>query len=126
MPPCNWSSPSVDRRAERSPATDTMSKFKRVVTGILLLGVFLVALLFTLSNTTPLPLALGMWQLAPLPLGVWVLLAFTLGGLLGLISGAWRGTGSAQRREFKQLQARLHRTEQELQRLQAQPRKTDG
>lgn len=54
---------------------------------LLIIGtvIFFLGLEFTLQNKQPITLQLGNMQLPEFSLGLWVLIAFTLGGLLGLL-----------------------------------------
>jgi uncharacterized integral membrane protein len=102
-----------------------MKSLARFVLILLLIAVLLAGFLFTLNNTTSVPLWLGV-PLNPQPLGLWILLAFGSGGLLGLLLGLGLWRRYRQRAEARQLRAKLRQLEQELQELKlAQQREKD-
>lgn len=89
-----------------------MKRLARFLLFLLLILVLLAGFVFTLNNTTPVPLWLGT-DLNPKPLSVWMLLAFSGGGLLGLLLGLglWQRFRSGL--EVRQLRTRLRQLEQE-------------
>lgn len=90
-----------------------MKRLARLVLVLLLLAVLLAGFVFTLNNTMPVPLWLGV-PLEPQPLGLWMLLAFGSGGLIGLLLGLGLWRRFRQRLEVRQLRAKLRQAEQEL------------
>jgi uncharacterized integral membrane protein len=90
-----------------------MKRLARFLLFLLLLLVLLAGFVFTLNNTTAVPLWLGT-GFSPKPLGVWMLLAFASGGLLGLLLGfsLWQRFLHAQ--QARQLRTRVRQLEQEL------------
>ncbi|MCR8921632.1 LapA family protein [Dasania sp. GY-MA-18] len=89
----------------------------RLVLLLLLLAVFLIGVLFTLQNDTPVPLDLLILQLDAQWLALWVLLAFALGGLAGMLVGLlglWR-----IKRERYSLKRQLQQANKELAKLRA-------
>lgn len=100
-----------------------MKRLLRILGALFLLLVFLVAIAFAFRNTTPVALYLWPWTFAPRPVAVWVLLAFTVGGLLGLLFGSSFTGYFRNRRELNQLRRRLRDAEAEVSRLrEAAPR----
>jgi uncharacterized integral membrane protein len=93
-----------------------MKRLARFVLILLLIAVLLAGFLFTLNNTTPVPLWLGI-PLNPQPFGLWMLLAFGSGGLLGLLLGLGLWRRYRQRAEARHLRAKVRQLEQELQAL---------
>src|SRR5690606_17337164 len=79
---------------------------------LLLLFVLLAGFVFTLNNSAPVPLWLGT-TMNPKPLSVWMLLAFSAGGLFGLLLGLGLWQRFRMQREVRQLRTRLHQVEQE-------------
>jgi uncharacterized integral membrane protein len=96
-----------------------MKSIARFLLFLVLILVVLSGFIFTINNTVEVPLWLGV-GFAPRPLGVWILLAFTAGGLAGLLLGLglWRRVQS--RLQLRQLRLRLQQTEAELARLKQQ------
>src|SRR5690606_25917544 len=90
-----------------------MKRLARSVLLLLLLVVLLAGFVFTLNNTMPVPLWLGI-DLNPQPLGLWMLLAFGCGGLLGLLLGLGLWRRFRQRLEVRQLRAKVRELEHEL------------
>jgi uncharacterized integral membrane protein len=89
---------------------------KSVARFLLFLFFVLVALsgfIFTIRNSAPIGFWLGI-GFEPKPVGVWVLLAFTTGGLLGLLLGIGLLSRLRNRMQIMQLRSRLHQAEQEL------------
>lgn len=65
-----------------------MRWIKRVLTVLILALVLAAGLLFSLQNATTVPVDLLVYQTAERPVSVWLLVAFTAGGVLGLIVGS--------------------------------------
>jgi hypothetical protein len=87
--------------------------------------VLLAGFVFTLNNTLAVPLWLGA-NFAPKPLSIWMLLAFSAGGLLGLVLDSLLGFGGVRQRfvhvrETRLLRARVQQLEQELATLKQPP-----
>lgn len=89
-----------------------MKRLARFLLFLLLVLVLLAGFVFTLNNTTVVPLWLGT-DLDPKPLSVWFLLAFSAGGLLGLLLGLGLWRSVRHRLELRQLRARIRQLEQE-------------
>lgn len=89
---------------------------KRLVRFLLFLSLILVLLagfVFTLNNTSAVPLWFGT-ALSPKPLGLWMLLAFSAGGLIGLLLGFSLWQRFLHAREARQLRTRVRQLEREL------------
>ena len=93
-----------------------MKRLARFLLFLLLVVVLLAGFVFTLNNTTAVPLWLGT-ELAPQPLSIWMLLAFSSGGLLGLLLGFSLWQRFLHAREARQLRTRVKQLEQELEAL---------
>lgn len=65
-----------------------MRSLKRWLTGLILLAVLLVGLLFSFQNTATAPLDLFVVQLAEQRVSLWILLSFAVGGFSGLLIGS--------------------------------------
>lgn len=65
-----------------------MRWIKRVLTVLILALVLAAGLLFSLQNGTAVPVDLLVYHTAERPVSVWLLVAFTLGGVLGLVVGS--------------------------------------
>lgn len=87
----------------------------RLLVVTLLLGVLLLGLLFSIQNTTEVPVDLLVLQTAPRPLATWLIVAFVLGGVLGLLAGS----AALLRLQTRQMQLRrqLGNCEKELAQL---------
>jgi uncharacterized integral membrane protein len=90
-----------------------MKRLARFLLFLLLVLVLLAGFVFTLNNTSPVPLWFGA-DLDPKPLGIWMLLAFSAGGLLGLLLGFGLWQRFLHKLEARQLRARVRQLEQEL------------
>ena len=95
-----------------------MKRLVRFLLFLLLVVVLLAGFVFTLNNTTAVPLWLGT-DLAPRPVSIWMLLAFSSGGLLGLLLDSLLGFGGLRQRflharEARQLRSRVKQLEREL------------
>ncbi len=90
-----------------------MKRLVRFLLFLLLVVVLLAGFVFTLNNTAAVPLWLGV-DLAPKPLSIWMLLAFSSGGLLGLLLGFSLWQRFLHAREARQLRTRVKQLEQEL------------
>jgi putative membrane protein len=84
-----------------------MKQLKRWFLVLLMLLVVLLSAGFSLWNTTLVPLSFGFFDFAPRPVAVWLILAFSLGGIVGLLLGA------GLIRDIK-LRKRIRSLEQEL------------
>ena len=101
-----------------------MKRLVRFLLFLLLVVALLAGFVFTLNNTAAVPLWLGV-DFAPQPLSIWMLLAFSSGGLLGLLLGFSLWQRFLHAREARQLRTRVRQLEQELDALkqaQAMPR----
>lgn len=99
-----------------------MKSFAGFLKFLLLLLTVVAGFVFALQNSTP----VGLWlvrDFAPRPVSVWFLLAFSCGGLSGLLLGfgLWRRIRMG--RQLRQLQSQLQRCRQELADVR---RHTDG
>jgi len=90
-----------------------MKRLVKFLLFLLLLLVLLAGFVFTLNNTTAVPLWLGV-DFNPKPLSVWMLLAFSSGGLIGLLLGLGLWQRFLHAREARQLRIRVQQLEQEL------------
>jgi uncharacterized integral membrane protein len=97
-----------------------MKRLVRFLLFLLLVVVLLAGFVFTLNNPTAVPLWLGT-DLAPRPLSIWMLLAFSSGGLLGLLLGFGLWQRFLHMREARQLRNRVKQLEQELDALKQPP-----
>ena len=61
---------------------------RRLITLVILLFVLAAGLLFSLQNAVSVPVDLLVYQTAERPISVWLLVAFTLGGVAGLVVGS--------------------------------------
>jgi uncharacterized integral membrane protein len=90
-----------------------MKSLVRFLLFLLLIFVLLAGFVFTLNNTVAVPLWLGA-ELSPRPLGVWILVAFSAGGLAGLLVGLGLLQRFRSRMEVRHLKNRLQQVEREF------------
>ena len=95
-----------------------MKRLARFLLFLLLIVVLLAGFVFTLHNTSPVPLWLGV-DLDPRPLGLWMVLAFGAGGLIGLLLGLGLWQRVRHRLETRHMRARVRQLEHELALLKA-------
>lgn len=89
----------------------------RLLVILLLLGVLVLGLLFSVQNATEVPVDLLVLQTTPRPLATWLIVAFVLGGVFGLLAGS----AALLRLQTRQMQLRrqLGSCEKELAQLKA-------
>ena len=97
-----------------------MTSFAGFLKFLLFLLTILAGFVFALQNATP----VGFWLIqdfAPRPLSVWLLLAFSCGGLSGLLLGygLWRRIRMGW--QLRHLQSQLQQCRQELADMRRQP-----
>lgn len=90
-----------------------MSAFIRFIIFLFFIAIILLAFYFSNANTTVVPLWLGI-DLAPQRIGVWVVIAFSLGGLMGLLLGFGLFKRIKYRVQLKQLKSKLKKAEEQL------------
>lgn len=64
-----------------------MYRLKRWILMLFLLFVFVLSIGFSLWNTAPVSLSLGVHELDERPLAFWMIAAFCMGGIAGMIVG---------------------------------------
>ena len=90
-----------------------MKRLVRFLLLLLLICVLAAGFVFTLNNTSPVPLWFGT-DLNPQPLGLWIVLAFASGGLIGLLLGLGLWHRFRSHVELRQVRGRLRQVEDEL------------
>lgn len=93
-----------------------MSSLIKFVAAVLLVLIILAGFVFASFNTAEVPLWLGR-EFSPRPVGHWVIVAFTLGGLIGLMLGFGLFSRIKSRMQIRRLNARLKAAEKELETL---------
>jgi putative membrane protein len=96
-----------------------MRKIVRVLTGFFLLLVFFTSIAFSYFNTTPVSIAFGFWEAPVQPISVWLILAFTLGGLIGLVLGLKIIRNLKSKSEIRRLKKQLADAQHEVQELRS-------
>tara|TARA_R100001039_G_C1850240_1_gene110419 strand:- start:1891 stop:2181 length:291 start_codon:yes stop_codon:yes gene_type:complete len=96
-----------------------MRRFKRWLTFLLLLLIFIVSVAFSMWNTTPVTLSFGIHEFAARPVSFWLIITFCLGGLTGVAIGAGLIRDTRLRLRIKSLEKELQ------QRQQFKPGETD-
>lgn len=89
----------------------------RLLVVMLLLGVLVIGLLFSIQNAIEVPVDLLVLQTVPRPLATWLIIAFVFGGVSGLLAGS----AALLRLQARQVQLRrqLGNCEKELAQLKA-------
>ncbi len=89
----------------------------RLLVVMLLLGVLVIGLLFSIQNATEVSVDLLVLQTMPRPLATWLIIAFVIGGVSGLLAGS----AALLRLQARQVQLRrqLGNCEKELAQLKA-------
>jgi uncharacterized integral membrane protein len=65
-----------------------MHRLKRWILVFFVLIVFVLSVSFSLWNTTPVALSLGVYEFGLRPLAFWLIAAFCLGGFSGMVVGS--------------------------------------
>lgn len=65
-----------------------MNLLRRLLTVLIVLATIVVGVLFALQNTTLVPLDLLVYTFGPKSLALWVLGAFSIGGVLGMLTAS--------------------------------------
>jgi uncharacterized integral membrane protein len=99
----------------------SMKSLHTFITVLVVIMVMLAGFLFTLNNTLPVSVWLGI-ELPPVALGIWVLGAFITGGFIGLLLGAGLLRRLIAKIRAQKAQARLMQQEKEIDNLKQQVR----
>ncbi len=89
----------------------------RLLIAVLLLGVLVLGLLFSVQNATEVAVDLLVLQTSARPLATWLIVAFVVGGVAGLLAGS-AALLRLQARQM-QLKRQLSQCEKELAQLKA-------
>ena len=92
-----------------------MRLIKRLIAVAILLAVLAFGVLFSIQNTSPAPLDLLFVQLPEQRVALWVLLAFTAGGVLGVVVSLF--AIAHLKSQHLSLRRKLDRSEKELDKL---------
>lgn len=65
-----------------------MHRLKRWILVFFVLIIFVLSVGFSLWNTTPVVLSLGVYEFGVRPLAFWLIVAFCLGGISGMVVGS--------------------------------------
>ena len=87
-----------------------MNRLMRYIAYLIFLLVVLAGFIFASNNSIEVPLWIGI-ELAPQSLAVWLLLAFSWGGLLGMLLGYGLFRRIKAHLKITQLEARLRQAE---------------
>ena len=96
-----------------------MQKLINLLSGLFLILVFIVSIVFTYFNSTPVSIAFGTWQFPPVPVSVWIIGAFVSGGLLGLLMGIRFFSGFRARADVRRLTKQLKEARAEASQLRS-------
>lgn len=94
-----------------------MRKLAQFFSGLFLVLVFIVSIIFSYFNTTPVAISFANWQFPAQPVSVWIIGAFVSGGLLGLLFGLGLVRNLKARAEIRRLTRQLEQSQQEVSRL---------
>jgi len=96
-----------------------MRKLANILSGLILILVFLAAIIFAYYNTEAVGLTYGNWEISARPLSVWIIGAFVCGGAIGFFIGLgiFRSLRSAA--ESRRLKKELAMAKQEVRKLRA-------
>lgn len=96
-----------------------MQKIANLLSGLFLILVFIVSIVFTYFNSTPVSIEFGSWQFPPVPVSVWIIGAFVSGGTLGLLLGLRFFTGIKVRSDVRRLTKQLQQARAEANQLRS-------
>jgi len=96
-----------------------MRKLGNIVSGLILVLVFLASITFSYFNTTEIGLTFGSFEFAARPISVWIVGGFVTGGLLGLLLGLRIFHQLKTRSELKRLTKELEKSQQEVNKLRS-------
>lgn len=96
-----------------------MRKLANLLSGLVLVLVFLAAIVFSYFNTTPVALQFGNWEFSAQPVSVWIISAFVLGGGLGLLLGFGLFRSLRSNAELRRARKELSEAKQEVKKLRA-------
>lgn len=96
-----------------------MRKIANLLSGLFLILVFIVSIVFTYFNSAPISIQFGPWQFEPLPVSVWIIGAFVSGAVLGLLLGLRFFSGMRARAEARRLNKQLNEARGEIQQLRS-------
>lgn len=94
-----------------------MRKLAQFFSGLFLVLVFIVSIIFSYFNTTPVAISFANRQFPAQPVSVWIIGAFVSGGLLGLLFGLGLVRNLKARAEIRRLTRQLEQSQQEVSRL---------
>ncbi len=96
-----------------------MKKLGNMISGVVLILVFLASITFSYFNTTEIGLNFGTIELAARPVSVWIVGAFVFGGILGLVLGLRIFQQLRTRSELRRLTKELENSQQEVNKLRS-------
>jgi uncharacterized integral membrane protein len=96
-----------------------MQKITNLLSGLFLILVFIVSIVFTYFNSTPVSIAFGSWQFAPVPVSVWIIGAFVSGAALGLLLGSGFFSALKARADIRRLTKQLKAASAEANQLRS-------
>lgn len=94
-----------------------MQKLINLLSGLFLIVVFIMSIVFSYFNSTPVTIRFGTWEIADLAVSIWIIGAFVCGGSLGLILGLRFFKGIKTKNEVRQLNKKLAQAKTEIQQL---------
>ncbi|HLV76375.1 MAG TPA: LapA family protein [Marinobacter sp.] len=96
-----------------------MAGLQKILLTVLVLLLILVALVFSLNNQMAVSLNFLLFETRPHGIAVWIVMSFVIGALVGVLMTLLATFRSSVSR--RNLQKRLERTEQALERSRAEP-----
>ncbi len=88
-----------------------MRKLIHLLTGLFLLAVLVLSLVFLRANSSPVSLTFGRWVSNEQSLGLWIVSAFVLGCAMGLLVGLRLFTSLLNKVEISRLRNKLAKLE---------------
>ena len=96
-----------------------MQKLSNLLSGLVLILVFIGSIMFSYFNPTPVGISFGSWEFSPMPVSVWIVAAFVSGAFLGLLFGLNIFRQLRSRVEIRRLNKELSEEKQEVEMLRA-------
>ena len=94
-----------------------MRNLSNLLSGFVLLSVFVAAITFTYFNTDSVTITFGTVVFEPLPVSAWIIAAFVLGSVLGLLLGLNFFSQLKSRAQLKRMSKDLENARREVKQL---------
>ncbi len=94
-----------------------MRKLGHLLSGLFLVLVFVLSIIFSYFNTTPVSIGFANWEFSAQPISVWIIGAFVSGGFSGLLLGLGLFRQLRTRAELRRTKKQLEDAEMEITQL---------